>query len=146
MFTHALVNEALKNLCQNKQLKIAVQYDDYVCSHAGISGVWMKLMGFDTLNEINDAFASYPKSLNFVERENADMSGDNDYQCPLWIRPKSLTAAAWGNVHQVVGHTHAEETQTAIMHNGKQLLIADTLPNEYLIIDTQIHNVETKQP
>jgi hypothetical protein len=119
---------------------------ELVTSHAGISAVWMKAKGFDTVDEINSAFVRYPKHLNFVEKENASMTGDNDYQCPLWIRPKSLLRAAWGNVHQVMGHTHAEETQTALMHNGKQLLIADALPNEYLIIDTQTHHAEAKQP
>jgi hypothetical protein len=41
----------------------------------------------------------------FMDYQNADSSGDNVYQSPIWVRPKSLLADPLVGFKQVVGHT-----------------------------------------
>jgi predicted phosphodiesterase len=132
----------LKDLYRDKWLKMVSEYDNYLFSHAGVSAVWMQNCGFDNIAAVGEWFQKDKSLLCFVDSPDdtqmADSSGNNDFQNPVWIRPNSLISAMYGEYNQVVGHTHLPKIRIEI--DGKQkLILADTLPNEYLIVDTEKH-------
>ena len=77
--------------------------DDMVFSHAGISEVWMKNVGLDDVNKINDLEPS--EKFGFWPCKFSDYSGISETQPPTWIRPWTLLDCAFGYYTYVVGHT-----------------------------------------
>ena len=53
-----------------------------------------------------------------------DQSGDNIWQGPLWVRPRSLLQDSLDNVIQVVGHTRIRKDNPQTVD---KLLLADCL-------------------
>jgi len=100
-----------------KHLQMAYQLDDFVFSHAGISiefldqvfsvGGWEVETMVDQLNEL---FKYKPRLFDF---NGMDPYGDNTYQTPVWIRPRSLMKANKNilkrRVIQIVGHTEVKK-------------------------------------
>jgi hypothetical protein len=136
LHTQMLVDDTLMNLIRNGTLQVCVAYDGYLFSHAGISSVWMKEHGLASIANINNAFRYNPLLVDFVNKPNGSLSGDNIYQSPLWIRPNSLCEFALSDYHQVVGHTRIEEV-TVIPKGDKQLVFMDTELREYVVIETK---------
>lgn len=99
---------------ENRQhLQMAYQFDNVLCTHAGVSSVFMDQVfgneGWNVENistDLNELFKHKPMSFNF---NGWDPYGDNECQTPIWIRPCSLMSAnkktLKKQVIQIVGHT-----------------------------------------
>ena len=113
--------------------QICYIYKNVIFSHAGISQTWFTDFVnpyYDTLEEsINRLFFTKPGVFDFRVGPNNDIFGDNIYQTPLWIRPKSLIADKLDGYTQVVGHTE----YTAIWKT-EDLFFINTY-NEFLLIE-----------
>lgn len=104
-------------------LQICYVNGNVIFSHAGLSAYWLKLakIKYENLNELQDSvnriLIKKPEILDFgwLRPTNKSLTtlhpnpyGDNIFQGPLWIRPKSLYSndSVISNTVQVVGHTH----------------------------------------
>lgn len=130
----------------NKKLfQIAFKKDNLLFSHAGISIVWLKNMGIandeSKVDIINDLYIYRPSTYCFNTPNPsfpADSYGDNIWQGPTWIRPKSLIKSSKSNNQiQIVGHTKQNQIDIQGKATGSKFFFIDTLgtSQEYLIID-----------
>ncbi len=64
--------------------------------------------------------------------------GDETFQGPLWIRPRSLMKANYDilrtQIRQVVGHTGQRQIDIKGGSTGGRYYFIDTMPREYLIV------------
>lgn len=125
--------------------KIAHQEGQYLFSHAGISEEWCN-DSFENWNiedivkRVNELYHYQPFHFNIQPGESH--CGQETYQGPLWIRPKSLMAANKKSelkkrFIQIVGHTSYKTIDMGKATGGRYYFI-DTLENdrgEYLIIE-----------
>ena len=134
------------------RLQMAYQFDDVVCSHAGISEDFMNAVfgrggwNVDNMVElINEKWKYQPKTFEFgsyVEMKKMswlDPTGDNVDQSPTWIRPRSLMKSNYDTLRkkviQVAGHTIQRKIDIKGMATGGRYYFIDTLETsgEYLI-------------
>jgi hypothetical protein len=139
----------------NKQyLQAAYQVDDFVFSHAGLSSIWLDDIIEDwdannVVNKVNELFQYQPgliayrsfKMVNETEWYGAQGYGDETFQGPLWIRPKSLMKANYDTLRnqiiQVVGHTPQDNIDIEGKATGGRYYFIDTLEynqGQYLIV------------
>ena len=139
----------------NKQhLQLAYQVGDFVFSHAGLSSEWLDdtIVMWDVPNlamYLNDLFTYQPnkiayrsfKMVNETEWYGAQGYGDETFQGPLWIRPKSLMRANYDTLRnqiiQVVGHTPQDNIDIEGKSTGGRYYFIDTLEynqGQYLIV------------
>jgi len=102
---------------ENRQhLQMAYSFDEFLFTHAGVSPTFMDgefgeegWVEDNVVELLNDLFKYKPRSFDF---NGTDPYGDNTYQTPIWIRPRSLMAV--NKKHdkglkkkyiQIVGHT-----------------------------------------
>jgi len=114
-----------------------------VCSHAGFTKTWLedKNLNLDQ-TELNLHFRGcvVDEDVHFYydfiyNKMWQDMSGDNVWQGPLWVRPRSLLQDMPENIIQVVGHTRIRK-DTPQNPIEKGLLLADCLEHgEYYIYE-----------
>jgi hypothetical protein len=126
---------------ENRQhLQIAYSFDEFLFAHAGVSPTFMDgefgeegWVEDNVVELLNDLFKYKPKSFDF---NGTDPYGDNTYQTPLWIRPRSLMAV--NKKHdkglkkkyiQIVGHTQVKKLDLV----GSQ----KTAGGRYYLIDCQ---------
>ena len=107
-----------------EQFQMAYSFDDVLCSHAGISSIWLhrnigpegevgKWMRGDLQSivaAVNRLFLEKPKAF---DSQGFDSSGDEPQQTPIWIRPYSLVKANVDimepHCRQVFGHTRMKD-------------------------------------
>jgi hypothetical protein len=149
----------------NKQyLQAAYQSGEFVFSHAGLSSEWLDdiVEGWDVTNmvdKVNELLQYQPgliayrsfKMINETEWYGAQGYGDETFQGPLWIRPKSLMAAnkstqdgkltnketLKNHIIQVVGHTPQDNIDIKGKATGGRYYFIDTLEynqGQYLIV------------
>jgi hypothetical protein len=82
-------------------LKMAVEIDGVLYSHAGVTEVWANRFGIKKADDINRL------PLKAFYFEGRDPYGDDVTQSPIWVRPYSLLTNYW-HPKQVVGHTRVE--------------------------------------
>lgn len=141
-----------------KHLKMAYQMDDYLFTHAGVSSAFMDSVfgycGWKVENiaiDLNEMFKYKPKTFEFgmaITADNMsyiDITGDDEQQSPIWIRPKSLMKANRNTLRkrviQIAGHTQMDKIDVQGTSTGKRYWFIDTLgtSGEYLaIIDGEI--------
>lgn len=124
-----------------KYLQMAYQFDNILCTHAGVSEEWLK----KHIPETDDAFLHIADQINDLWKYKPDaflFDGWNSYgddigQTPVWIRPISLMRDSKNikkqGIIQVVGHTHQEKIDILGKSTGGKYFFIDTLPKEYLI-------------
>ena len=135
---------------ENRQhLQMAYSFDEFLFTHAGVSPTFMDgefgeegWVEDNVVELLNDLFKYKPKSFDF---NGTDPYGDNTYQTPIWIRPRSLMAV--NKKHnkglkkryiQIVGHTQVKKldidgAQKAA--GGRYYLIdCQDTTGEYLVI------------
>lgn len=138
--------DIMKEFEENEELfQIAHKQDKFLFVHAGITAAWLKDAKIENnenlVDNINELYKHKPNSFAFGgirARGYLDPYGDNYWQSPVWVRPRSLMqdSKELGYV-QVVGHT----TQNCIDIKGKstggKYYFIDTLgtSGEYLIIE-----------
>ena len=124
-----------------KHLQMAYKFDNFLCTHAGVSDIFMDSVFGDgqwTIEEVdfmlNELFRHKPQSFTFNGR---DPYGDDKYQTPIWIRPRSLKGNSYlirsKGITQIVGHT----TQDFISEKDRGYYFIDTLgtSGEYLVVE-----------
>ena len=129
-----------------KHLQIAYQMDEFLFSHAGVSSVFMdEVFGpngweVETItDQLNEMFMYRPGVFSF---NGLDPYGDDEYQTPIWIRPRSLMRANRNTLRtrfiQVVGHTQVKKLDLvgAQKAAGGRYYLIDCLgtSGEYLVI------------
>lgn len=122
--------------------------DDFLFSHAGITSTWCTNNYINTKSlesDINQAIINRRSIFGFAETSPlvprfSNPYGDDKYQGPLWVRPKSLITDQLPGYTHIVGHT----VHDSITKQGGVYFI-DCLDNslEYLLIDSG--NVTIKQ-
>ncbi|HSH35629.1 hypothetical protein, partial [Schnuerera sp.] len=112
-------------------------WEDIIFSHAGVSKTWCTNHSIKTnLLEmsIQDLFEKDKMAFGFQMPHKMSMfpdwSGDDVWQSPLWIRPKSLHKDKLDGYRQVVGHS-----QVSKIAELDGIILIDYLPNGYLVIE-----------
>jgi len=141
----------------NKQhLQAAYQSDEFVFTHAGLSSEWLDdmVVGWDVDSldaTVNDLFRFQPnkiayRSFKYYDYENNQATlaagyGDETFQGPIWIRPKSLMRVNKNTLRkqiiQVVGHTPQDTIDIEGKSTGGRYYFIDTLEygqNQYLVV------------
>ena len=138
-----------------KMFQMAVKIDNNLCTHAGVSSVFLKDTGYWTYDNhtdeshvsefLNDMFRYKPNEFLFHAAYDRgginyiDGYGDNEEQSPIWIRPKSLKRSnAKSDLKkmyiQIVGHTEQSSIDITGKSTGGRYYFIDTLPSgEYLV-------------
>ena len=139
-----------------KMFQMAVKIGNNLCTHAGVSSVFLKDTGYwsyDTHNDeshvvefLNDLFHHKPNEFDFGACQDRyyglmvlDSYGNDEGQSPVWIRPKSLQKSNKNSdlkhmYVQIVGHTQQEKIDIGGAGTGGRYFYIDTLPSgEYLI-------------
>lgn len=139
-----------------EHLQMAYQFDDFLITHAGVSSIWADdVLGeweVETLaDQINDMFKFQPHNISYRQyKQIGDQVygtggyGDETFQGPLWVRPRSLMVANYDTlrtkVRQVVGHTHMKEIDIEGKSTGGRYYFIDTMPKHYLVVrDGDVH-------
>lgn len=144
------ISHSLKE--NRKHLQMAYQFDDVLCTHAGVSSDFMNsVFGEGGWNEdnivelLNDMWTYKPLTFDFAgavslkKMSYVDPYGDNEEQSPIWIRPRSLMRANKNTLRkkfiQVVGHTQMDKVDVKGSSTGGRYYFIDTLPTsgEYLV-------------
>lgn len=152
-------------LVKNKDiLKAVCELDEFVFSHAGVSYVWLDNIkkieeertkrffdldkaDYDKLSDIDKINLAFKSMLDGKMHKDWfcfyrwDMSccGENTYQSPLWIRPRSLLEASAFD-KQVVGHTEYCLYDTVFLKSKRMkcLVITDSpCHNTFKVLDTE---------
>lgn len=132
-------------------LQLAYQFDDILVTHAGVSSEWLddNIVMWDVPNlamYLNDLFKYQPLKVGYRQFKEIDDFfigaggfGDEKFQGPLWIRPRSLTTANYDTlrtkIRQVVGHTGQKQIDVEGKSTGGRYYFIDTMPREYLIVN-----------
>lgn len=134
-----------------EQLQMAYSFDKFLCTHAGVSHVWMNntfgMYGWDCENlveKLNDMFKFKPRAFCF---SGWDPYGDDVTQSPVWIRTQALLASNKRRVKensikktfvQIVGHTEISSIDMKAMNKsmgGKYYMIDALHVGQYLTFD-----------
>ena len=150
-YQHRIAPSIMQVVDENKEhLQMAYGFGEYLFTHAGVSPEFMdQAFGSDgwtkdsVVSNLNDLLKYRPSAFEF---NGMDSSGDNTYQTPVWIRPRSLM-----NVNkkhekglkkdyiQIVGHTHMKKLDLmgSDKFTGGRYYFIDTMEStgEYLIIE-----------
>lgn len=131
-------NQIEKLLTNNLEyLNVCIELDHVMFSHAGLTLTWLNENNVN-LNDINKYFATdieTAKILNFiVKSKNDDIYGDNSFQGPLWVRPKSLIKDS-AYRYQVVGHTPISNEHYArcLEYNDNHVIFTDSFYYDNII-------------
>jgi len=116
-------------------LQMAYQFDDILVTHAGVSSVWLDDIVVDW--DVDSLDATQFKQVG-DQVYGASGFGDETFQGPLWIRPRSLMNANYDTlrtqIRQVVGHTGQKQIDIEGKSTGGRYYFIDTMPKQYLII------------
>ena len=126
-------------------LRMAYRCDDLVFSHAGITPEFLLNNGWDEqdiVEFINDLWYFQPYKFKFADNGygHSDPYGDDTFQTPIWIRPRSLMKACKEvkkTMIQVVGHTAVNQIDAKGKATGGRYYFIDCLDNtpEYLVYE-----------
>jgi hypothetical protein len=125
---------------------IAYAHGDFLITHAGVSKEWYQRYfgeykgesATELAEKINQLFYTDHKAFSFRANQYfvTDFCGEDPYQSPVWVRPKTLIDSNLlkdTNIIQVIGHTPVTE----IVDMGK-LILVDCLGKK---IDSYIINI-----
>ena len=139
-----------------KHFQMSVLIGNRLCTHAGVSSEFLKSVGFwkmDNADEsmisdyLNDLFHYKPNEFTFsgcYDRNQTGISpngyGDDDWQSPIWIRPRSLQRInkktdLKKNYIQIVGHTQQDNIDIKGKTTGGKYYYIDTLPSGQYLMD-----------
>ena len=126
-------------------LRMAYRCDNLVFSHAGVTPEFLLSNGWgeeDVVEFINELWLYRPHKFKFADNGygHSDPYGDDTFQTPLWIRPKSLMEACQDvkkTMIQVVGHTAVKQIDAKGKATGGRYYFIDCLDYtpEYLVYE-----------
>lgn len=139
-FSLIIEHDCILPAIKDKSLQMCHIEDDVIFTHAGVTNTWLLLSGIvESINEItdldvklNDIFYYQPFIFRFrinYKDKISDSYGDNIWQGPLWVRPRSLNVDKIDNYKQVVGHTRMNS-----IHQSDNIYFIDCLENGYYLI------------
>lgn len=112
MFSFMIEHDCILPAINDRHLQMCCIIDNYLFSHAGITKTWCENIGIDPNNnleeKINDLLYYTPFVFKFIYNNNSaytDPHGNDVFQGPTWVRPKSLFKDKLDNYIQIVGHT-----------------------------------------
>lgn len=139
---HVSIHQLLKKHREHLQMAYFLHgaFGDILFTHSGVTATFMMQTGWggeSITGWLNDLFYYRPRTFQFIS--GGDQYGDDTYQSPIWVRPKSLVSDPLPLVIQVVGHTRQQEI-THIKKGKNRFYFIDTLgiSGEYLVIDNVI--------
>ena len=128
-------------------LRMAYRCDDLVFSHAGITPEFLLNNNWgdqDMVEFVNELWLYKPHKFKFADNGygHSDPYGDDEFQTPIWIRPRSLMKACQEvkkTMIQVVGHTAVKEIDAKGKATGGRYYFIDCLDNtpEYLVYENK---------
>jgi hypothetical protein len=127
--------ELIKDSIKHNYTKMLHIEDNYMFSHAGLSRIWLKNIGFDFINGdvetfVNDLLIYKPNSFDFTPGKRYNPYGDDTTQPPTWIRRPSLANCRYGDYIHVIGHTNTKKVE----YLKKQHILMCDCQNEYVTI------------
>lgn len=133
-----------------EHFKIVEYFDNYLFSHAGVSKAWIEQMGFNSVDDINEAF--YNRDFRKFEYVGPNIYGDNYNESCLWIRPRSLLLNLVEGYNQIVGHTEysSDNLEDRVLSLRKfiernpslhDIVNKETIDLKVILIDSQDRNV-----
>ena len=150
-YQHRMAPSIKQVIEENKEhLQMAYGFREYLFTHAGVSPLFMdREFGVDNWSkesivvDLNELLRYRPSAFEF---NGVDGSGDNTYQTPIWIRPRSLMRinkkhdkGLKKDYIQIVGHTHMKQLDLvgSDKFTGGRYYFIDTMDTsgEYLIIE-----------
>lgn len=131
------------------ELQMTYQHEEFLFTHAGVTPTWMeRCLGEEAARDIpnlhqhiNDLWRYRPYDFDYkMLRFGQSTYGDDIWQSPIWVRPRSLMADAQDykkSIIQVVGHTHQSQIDIKGKATGGRYYFIDTLGSsrEYLVIE-----------
>ena len=140
-----IINHLLQG--SKDHLQMAYQFDNILCTHAGVTEEFLLRSGWDDTTPItdhlNELWKYTPKVFEFgyyiPDTEYKQENGDDIRQSPIWVRPRSLMKNAQRfkqDIIQVVGHTAQNQIDIKGKATGGRYYFIDTLgtSGEYLIV------------
>lgn len=118
-------------------MQICYFMDNVLFTHAGVTNEFLRQTGWgdeSIPHFLIDLFHFKRRAFQFIS--GYDKYGDNIFQSPIWVRPRSLVANSKFGLTQVVGHT--KQPQIMQVKNKKDMYyFIDTLgiSGQYLIIE-----------
>lgn len=150
-YQHRMAPSIKQVVEENKEhLQMAYGFDEYLFTHAGVSPSFMdgefSPEGWTKENvvaDLNELLRYKPYAFEF---NGVDGSGDNTYQTPIWIRPRSLMSinkkhekGLKKDYIQIVGHTQMKriDLEGSDKFTGGRYYFIDTMEasGDYLIIE-----------
>lgn len=123
-------------------LQMAYKFDNFLCTHAGVSPLFMTEIFGDQWNKnnvdecLNDLWKYRPLSFRF---RGLNSYGNHILESPVWIRPRSLMKAGQETKKdyiQIVGHTQVEKVDIKGKATGGRYFFIDSLEfGQYLVIE-----------
>jgi len=150
-YQHRMAPSISQVIDENRHhLQMAYSFDNFLFTHAGVSPTFMDgefgpegWVKENVVRDLNDLWKYKPNSFEF---NGSDPHGDNTYQTPIWIRPKSLMSVNKKHEKglkkdyiQVVGHTTMRKLDLigSDKFTGGRYYFVDTMETsgDYLIIE-----------
>jgi hypothetical protein len=124
--------------------KMAALVGNALCTHAGVSPVFLKDWGWnegdDIVTFLNDLFVYRPRVFQFQGR---DPYGDDIYQTPIWIRPGALQRVNKQDTIikdqyiQIVGHTQQQNIYVDGKSTGGKYYYIDALAQSQYLVEEE---------
>lgn len=121
------------------RLQIAYKFENYLFTHAGVSEEFLRnlhmVYDLDNLDVfLNDLFNHQPRHFLF---NGLNSYGDNTWQTPIWIRPRSLLLVNLDKdiqrkYIQVVGHTNVQFLKGLQLKDAAK---AEPILSRYVFLD-----------
>ena len=142
-----------------EHLQMAYKFDNILCTHAGVTKTFMNSVygeegwSIDSVDsELNELFKYKPKSFKFTLNYGTKLAnpyGDDIWQSPIWVRPRSLQKDGVDKKKyiQVVGHSTQNQIDIKGKSTGGRYYYIDTLgtSGEYIVVkDNIISNGSTR--
>lgn len=149
-FSLIIEHDCILPAIKDRSLQMCHIEDDVIFTHAGLTKTWLLKSNIiediddttDLDTKLNDIFYYQPFIFRFQSSYKSSISdnyGDNIWQGPLWVRPRSLAADKIDNYRQVVGHTRMNT-----IHTNDKLHFIDCLENKYYLIRDEDNRIIIK--
>lgn len=136
------IQEEMHYALSDDLLQMCYLNGHYLFSHAGVTKTWCAERGIKTdraniVHDINMFFKFKPRAFQFTSGPNHNKYGDDIFQSPIWVRPKSLMMDGLDNYTHIVGHTRQKDGIRKInTATDRGIILIDSLgtKDEYLRI------------